>query len=102
MEIEIQDILHATGQTPFKDDNVILNLNRSRMRAVYYRPIQVDDGIQWIKTLPLPADPFSISYYFAKGFRAKPPEISKVPEIIPDKKSRGRPRKKSKKKEVTK
>jgi len=45
----------------------VLNLNRSRMRAIYYRP-------NGEPTLPLPADPYSQAYYFAKGFRAKPPE----------------------------
>ena len=54
--------------TPSKGDSV-LNLNKSRQRAVYYRPL----GNSWVPTQPLPADPFSISYYFAKGFRAKPP-----------------------------
>lgn len=49
----------------------IMNLNRSRMRAVYYRP---DNNGNWVGTTPLPADPFSQAYYFAKGFKAKPPE----------------------------
>lgn len=53
----------------------ILNLNRSRMRAIYYRP----DGQA---TTPLPADPYSQAYYFAKGFRAKPPEVSSTETFI--------------------
>ncbi len=60
--------------TPNKGD-AVLNLNKSRQRAVYYRLM----GNDWVETRPLPADPFSISYYFAKGFRAQPPaEISVV------------------------
>ena len=47
----------------------ILNLNRSRMRAIYYRP----DGQA---TSLLPADPYSQMYYFAKGFKGKPTEVS--------------------------
>jgi len=59
--IEI-DKLHSQGGN-------VLNLNRSRMRAIYYRKI----GDDWLATQPLPADPFSITYYFSKGFKAKPP-----------------------------
>ena len=52
----------------------ILNLNRSRMRAIYYRP-------NGQATSPLPADPYSQMYYFAKGFRAKPPKPEEKPEV---------------------
>jgi len=55
----------------------ILNLNKSRMRAVYWR--QVENG-DWVETTPLPADPTSVNHYFLKGFKAKKPEGVK-PEI---------------------
>lgn len=64
--------MELTEVTPAKSD--VLNLNRSRQRAVYYRPIQTKNGTEWVKTTPLPADPYNVSYYFAKGFKAKPPE----------------------------
>jgi len=54
----------------------ILNLNKSRMRAVYWR--QVENG-DWVETTPLPADPTSVNHYFLKGFKAKKPETK--PEI---------------------
>ena len=47
----------------------ILNLNKSRMRAVYYR----SNGQP---TMPLPADPYSVAYYFAKGFTARPKVVN--------------------------
>ena len=43
----------------------ILNINRSRERAVYFR----SNGV---RTLPLPSDPFSKAYYLAKGFTTTP------------------------------
>ena len=55
----------------------ILNLNRRRMRATYFR--QDADG-RWVGTTPLPADPYSQTYYFAKGFRAKPPVVASAPQ----------------------
>ena len=57
----------------------ILSLNRSRQRAVYYRLAQ--DGT-WVPTKPLPADPQSIAYYFAKGFKAKPPDEGEKPADV--------------------
>lgn len=56
----------------------VLNLNRSRMRAVYFRK---DDDGNWVGTNPLPADPFSQAYYFAKGFRAKPSEVDSTEKL---------------------
>ena len=56
----------------------ILNLGRSRMRAIYYR--QVDDG-SWQATDPLPADPASQALYFGKGFKAKPPADASPPVV---------------------
>ncbi len=56
----------------------VLNVNRSRQRAVYYRQV----GNDWVKTSPLPADPFSISYYFSKGFKAKPPDKVKIDDGV--------------------
>jgi len=58
--------------TPSKGD-AVLNINRSRLRSVYYRPIETNGTVTWRATLPLPADPQSIAQYFAKGFKAKPP-----------------------------
>lgn len=53
----------------------VLNLNRSRKKAIYYWPLTMKDGhVEWLPTTPLPADPQSIAMYFAKGFKAKPPE----------------------------
>lgn len=60
--------------TPSKSD--VLNINRSRLKAVYYRQI----GGKWEPTLPLPADPQSIAYYFAKGFKPQPPPENEVTE----------------------
>jgi len=57
-----------------------LNLNKSRMRAVYYRQVFDKQGNgEWVPTTPLPADLFGQMQYFGKGFRAKPPvESTKV------------------------
>jgi hypothetical protein len=54
------------------------NLNKSRQRAVYWRPL-TDGG--WVQTRPLPADPDSIRYYFSKGFRAVNPEEQEVEQL---------------------
>ncbi len=48
----------------------VIDLNRSRMRAIYYW--KGENGA-WNPTGLLPADPYSQAYYFAKGFKAKPP-----------------------------
>ena len=56
-----------------KSKDALLNLNKSRMRAIYYRP----DGQP---TTPLPADPYSIAYYFAKGLKGVPPKLVSCPE----------------------
>jgi len=63
--------------TGLKGGGGVLNLNRSRMRAVYFR--QDGDG-NWVGTAPLPADSYSQAYYFAKGFRAKPPVATSAPQ----------------------
>jgi len=55
----------------------ILNLNKSRMRAVFWRQ---DTNGDWIETTPLPADPISINHYLLKGFKAKKPE--EVPPTV--------------------
>lgn len=49
----------------------ILNLNKSRQRAIYWRQ---DQNGNWTQTRPLPADPASMNYYFLKGFKGKKPE----------------------------
>jgi len=48
----------------------IESLNKSRLRAIYYRKI----GDNWAPTQLLPADSLSISHYLSKGFKAKPPD----------------------------
>ena len=53
----------------------IINLNKSRQRAIYQRP---DGKGGWVNTSPLPADPASMNYYFLKGFRAPPREEVKT------------------------
>ena len=62
-----------------KGEGGILNLNKSRMRAVYFR---YNEEGKWVGTTPLPADPFSQAYYFAKGFKAKLPEVSSNQGLI--------------------
>ena len=62
-------------------DTQILSLNKSRLRAVYWR--QDSEG-GWVKTLPLPADPASINHYLLKGFKANPPEKVNPSEIVQD------------------
>lgn len=52
---------------------VYKSLNKSRMRATYWR--KGEDGT-WNPTTPLPADPIGQLHYFAKGFRVKPPNES--------------------------
>ena len=54
----------------------ILNIGRSRQRAIYYRP----DGTA---TLPLPADPYSKMYYLGKGFTLNPLQELKVQNSNP-------------------
>ena len=54
-------------------DSTILNLNKSRQRAIYYRP----DGTP---TRPLPSDPSGQLYYLAKGFTLKKPGQAAVRE----------------------
>lgn len=49
----------------------ILNLNKSRKRARYWREIGKGN---WVQTSLLPADPASVNYYFLKGFKGKKPE----------------------------
>lgn len=56
------------------DGMSILSLNRSRMRAKYWK--QLPDG-SWHQTGLLPADPVSQAIYFRKGFKAKPPMEAK-------------------------
>lgn len=77
---ELVDLKHENLLTPtgIPEGKAKLNLGHSRMRAIYWR--QVKNG--WVPTKPLPADPASISYYFSKGFRAKPPEGVKSKETI--------------------
>lgn len=54
----------------------IISLNKSRLRAVYWRQ---DSHGNWIQTSPLPADPASINYYFLKGFKALCPHEGIIP-----------------------
>lgn len=60
----------------------ILNINRSRKRAVYYRPVTVKDEVKWIETLPLPSDPEGRMYYLAKGFRTEIPKEEIKKEVV--------------------
>ena len=53
----------------------IVNLNKSRERAQYWRP---DGNGGWMQTGFLPADPDSIRYYFSKGFKGKQPDGEQV------------------------
>ena len=62
------------GLTGIPNKDNILNIGRSRMRATYLRP----DGNL---TTPLPADPYSVTYYFGKGFKAPPKETPKT-EVV--------------------
>ena len=48
----------------------IVNLNKSRERAQYWRP---DGNGGWMQTGFLPADSLSVAYYFSKGFKGKQP-----------------------------
>ncbi len=65
--------------TGVQGSKAILNLGHSRMRARYWR--QLSDG-SWEQTQPLPADPASINQYFAKGFRARPPNGEVKPVVL--------------------
>ncbi len=56
-------------------ESAIVSLNKSRQKAIYYRP----DGTA---TLLLPADPYSQAYYFSKGFLGKPPVRKEVTQDI--------------------
>ena len=51
-------------------ESQIVNLNKSRMRAIYWRP---DGKGNWFQTSPLPAAPASANAYILKGFKANPP-----------------------------
>lgn len=63
----IEEVQHQKGN--------VLNIGRSRMRAIYYRPIPQEDGsVDWMPTNPLPADPYNVAVYFRKGFKAKAPD----------------------------
>lgn len=66
IDLNQENTLVATGLQGVK-----LNLGHSRMRAKYWRNI---DG-EWVQTGDLPADPMSISHYFSKGFKGKPPVV---------------------------
>ena len=66
-EVDLEKEVELTPVGLRGNRGAILNINASRARAVYYRP----DGH---RTGLLPADPFSIAYYFAKGFTARPPK----------------------------
>ncbi len=48
-------------------------LNRKRETRIYYKPVPKDGEIIWRATLPLPADPYHLSYYTKKGFKLWPP-----------------------------
>jgi len=65
----------------------ILKVGQSRMRAKYWR--KTEKG--WAQTQPLPADPNSINYYFAKGFRAKNPETNVKVDTVSTPKKTGCP-----------
>ena len=60
----------------------IISLNKSRMRARYWRPVLDRSGKpipdEWMETLPLPADPMSQMAYFGKGFKAARPDTKGV------------------------
>ena len=71
---ELIDLTQENELVPsgIKKGKIHLNVGQSRMRATYYRQ---DKNGDWGQTAPLPADPASVSQYFAKGFRAKPPQV---------------------------
>ena len=56
----------------------MVNLNKSRERAQYWR---LDEKGNWMLTGFLPADPLSIQYYFSKGFKGKQPLNVQVDEV---------------------
>ena len=56
----------------------ILNLKKSRQRAIYWRQ---DGQGNWVQTTPLPADPASMNYYFMKGFKGKKPDSNEKLEV---------------------
>lgn len=74
-EVELTELKEMT----FPEGMKVINLNRSRMRAIYYW--KGEDGV-WNPTAPLPADPYSQAYYFAKGFKAKPPKEGSTQETF--------------------
>lgn len=55
----------------------IYQLNKSRMRAHYWRK---DEKGNWVQTKLLPADPTSQQLYFSKGFRARNPDEVRIDE----------------------
>ena len=67
------------------------NLDNQTKRIYYHR-----DGTP---TVPLPADPYSVSKYLSKGFTLQLPSSQETPLYISDKpkKSRGRLKRKRKK-----
>ena len=73
------ELVELTEMGVNKSESNVLNLNKSRMRAIYRRPVTTDkDGnkIGGELTSPLPADPQSQIRYFGKGFTA--PETKNV------------------------
>jgi len=73
------------GQSPVGAIEELANPKR-RYQVIYWRPHINPDGVmEWVQTMPLPADPVNRNIYFSKGFRLNPPSIDESTiQVAPD------------------
>lgn len=69
-------------QTPMPIDLNDPEVNRRRERRIFYREHWDTDGksVGWFPTLPLPSDPWHMTYYINKGFKLFHPDTMTVAE----------------------
>lgn len=62
----------------------IKSLNKSSLKAIYWRPVKNKDGqtVDWMPTLPLPADVQGMAQYLAKGFKLADPRIKQAETAV--------------------
>lgn len=78
------------GQVPSGVGNEKLAIEKipnlqDRTKAIYWRPFKHPDGrIEWMPTLPLPADATGREQYLAKGFRLSDPSKEQEAEAATD------------------
>lgn len=66
---------------------VIESLNKDgRLRAIYYRPVKNKEGetIDWMATMPLPADVQGQAQYLGRGFKLADPRIQRNETAVVD------------------